>query len=183
MSIRFALGLIALAAVTFASSVALAQNFTGTAGDDPRNGGTIVGTNQDDRFTMYGGQDKTAGIDGADVFDMGDGADKAYGGNGFDDLDGKSGQDYMEGNDGNDAVKGDNAGDWIVGGKNNDVVRGADGDDIVDGSDDSFYRDEVNGGAGTNDACGIDQSPSGQNFDYGFDGCDGYFVHVVNNPI
>jgi len=68
-------------------------------------------------------------------------------------LRGGSGADAVQGNGGNDLLEGGDGADSLSGGAGNDVVRGGQGDDIL--IYDGLGVDDLDGGAGTNDALSL----------------------------
>ncbi|TWF59313.1 tandem-95 repeat protein [Neorhizobium alkalisoli] len=100
-------------------------------GDEGSN--ILMGTDQDDAITAYGGGDYAFGRDGADVIDGGDGNDYLFGGNGADVINGGVGNDTLFGDAGDDVLIGDKGNDRMTGGAGNDsfVFRSGFGHDTI----------------------------------------------------
>ncbi|MDE4134483.1 hypothetical protein PXK00_15290 [Phaeobacter sp. QD34_3] len=107
-------------------------------------GNTLIGDEQNNRFSGYGGKDRLIGGAGEDSLFGGDsndtldgGVDKdtLRGGEGDDDLQGGGGRDRLYGDAGNDRLDGGAGNDKIFGGKGNDTITNSLGNDtIVSGS-------------------------------------------------
>ena len=104
-------GLVALAAV----SVAAAEMFRGTQGDD-----VIIGTFGNDRIHSFAGHDTIDAEGGDDRVHSGPGRDRVIAGGGNDLVRAGDGEDDLGGGAGNDLLRGQ---------KNDDTLTGADGDD------------------------------------------------------
>lgn len=126
----------------------------------------VIGTNFNDKFTLYGG---TVYLDGGLGNDTLIGAalnDKLYGGSGNDTVSGGAGNDSLFGGDGNDTISGGAGNDTIYGEAGDDTITttsgadwvyGGDGNDKLTGSKDSDHIEGDSGndiivGAAGNDA-------------------------------
>jgi Ca2+-binding RTX toxin-like protein len=153
---------------------------------------TLTGTDGNDVFNVYGGDDIVSGGNGVDTIYGGDGNDTIngnlgndllYGGAGVDTIYGGSSADHVQGDDGDDILYGEGGIDRIEGNNGNDIMYGGDGDDVFRGGYDNdlafgddgndtingeWGNDELHGGAG-------DDSIKGGTEDdilYGDDGVD-----------
>lgn len=97
---------------------------------------TILGSDADERFTAFGGDDVLDGRGGDDVLFGGDGRDKLRGSDGDDRLAGEDGNDFLNGGDGDDRLFGDRGNDKLNGGSGADLLVGGRGrDTLIGGAD------------------------------------------------
>jgi Ca2+-binding RTX toxin-like protein len=130
-------------------------NFTGTAGDDTRNGGAVA-----DNLAGLAGKDVLNGLGGDDTLDGGDSQDLLYGGLGADTLIAGAGNDTLYGEEGDDQFFGVSGANKLFGGDGDDIITGGSGNDRLDGgaNNDSLSggggNDFLDGGLGTNGLAG-----------------------------
>ena len=147
--------------------VPVGKIYTGTEGAD-----LVSGTDFNDEFRTYGGDDLVSSLGGDDVIDTGAGDDRvvagagndsvftgtgndmAFGGNGADFINLGAGDDLGMGGAGNDTILGEDGNDTLFGEAGNDTLDGGAGQDTIDGGagDDLMLGgagdDTMSGGAG-----------------------------------
>lgn len=114
----------------------------GTPGDDQ-----IWGNGLDNLIFGYGGNDVIKGLGGDDKICGGDGNDAINGGGGIDIIGGGAGNDILVGTTGDDGLFGGKGVDALYGGPNDDDLTA--NDDVVDPVAQTYERDYVVGGTGT----------------------------------
>jgi Ca2+-binding RTX toxin-like protein len=120
----------------------------------------------DDLVVAGPGNDTVLAGDGDDVVYGGEDDDRIYGGDGNDVLNGDAGQDILWGDAGDDVLNGGAGDDTLKGGTGEDIISGGEGADVVGGGDDADTiiagaGDQIDGGAGGNDADTLDLSEVG----------------------
>jgi Ca2+-binding RTX toxin-like protein len=130
MRLKVLLGLFVAAIALMGVSIATAQQFKGTAGDD-----TIIGTQDADVIASLAGNDTIDAEGGDDKVYAGAGNDRALGGGGNDLVRGGAGADDLNGGAGNDIVRGRADNDVVSGGEGNDRLWPGKGEDIQYGGD------------------------------------------------
>jgi autotransporter-associated beta strand protein len=114
---------------------ALAAPGPGTGGPD-----VLIGDDNPNDLSGFGGNDRIEGRGGNDTLDGGDDNDVVLGEGGNDQISGGNGDDILNGGDGNDAVNGGAGNDRMVGRSGNDTLDGGDGADQLFGEADLEIR-------------------------------------------
>jgi Ca2+-binding RTX toxin-like protein len=130
MNGKLLVSLVAVVLALVAVSVAAADRFKGTPGDD-----TIIGTMGPDVIASLAGNDTIDAEGGDDRVYAGPGNDSVLGGGGNDRIRGGEGEDTLSGGPGNDVLRGRPGNDTINGGDGNDVIWVGSGADTQNGGE------------------------------------------------